>query len=102
VTNGDLLELLQQAWHVINGVSGGDWEKQGTGWHRQADGWRTAYLDFRHRVEGDEDALEARIRATLEQAVVSEAEIVALVKIACDYAESFPANYVMRNPPAGP
>ena len=53
-------------------------------------------------MEGDEAALEARIRATLEQAVVSEAEIAALVRIACAYAESFPANYVMRNPPAGP
>ena len=103
VPNGDLLEILQEAWHVINGASGGDWEKQSPAWARDAAAWRDAYHELRHRIEGGEAALEAKIRATLEQAVVSEEEIAALVRIACAYAEAFPANYVMRNPvPATP
>jgi len=99
VPNGDLLELLARAWHLVSHAGGGDWERETPAWARQAAAWRGDYLELRHRVEGDEVALAARIRATLEQAVVSDEEIAAVVRIACDYAEAFPANYVMRNPP---
>jgi len=101
VANGDLLELLSRAWHLVSRAGGGDWERESPSWARQASAWREDYHELRHRVEGDEVALEARIRAVLAPLgrKVSEQEIAALARIACDYAEAFPANYVMRNPP---
>ena len=103
IANGDLLKLLARAWYLVNHAGGpasaGDWEKESPSWAQQADAWRQDYLGLRHQLEGEQGALEARMRAALDGLAVSDEVVADLLALAEDYAESFPANYVMRNPP---
>ena len=104
MTNGDLLVLLDQAWHLINGAGGGDWEREGTAWHRDAAAWRDAYHQLRDRMKGDRQALERDVLHALQrhhwQGAAQACET--LMERIDAYAETFPAHYVIRDPPADP
>ena len=102
VANGDLLEMLERAWHLVNSAGNGDWEREAPGWHSQAIEWRSAYHELRDRMKGEHEALTARFEHVLREfghhRLTAEAAAGALLALTDAYAEAFPANYVVHQP----